>query len=86
MASALGRIPGLIEAQKDPTVVANPVIKSLIDAAANGKAMPPQIEMRAAWDGMRPVLQKVMTGEIAPEQAAGEMQTIANERLKGLNE
>ena len=86
MASALGRIPGLIEAQKDAAVITNPVIKSLIDAAANGKAMPPQIEMRAAWDGMRPVLQKVMTGELAPEQAAGEMQTIANERLKGLNE
>lgn len=86
MSSSLGRIPSLIEAQKDPTVIANPVIKSLIDAAANGKAMPPQIEMRAAWDGMRPVLQKMMNGEIEPDQAAGEMQTIANERLKGLNE
>jgi arabinogalactan oligomer/maltooligosaccharide transport system substrate-binding protein len=86
LATTLGRVPGLIEAQKDPSVAANPTIKSLIDAAANGRAMPPNIEMRAAWDGMRPVLQKIMNGELSPEQGAGEMQTIANERLKGLNE
>jgi maltose-binding protein MalE len=86
MATKLGRVPSHSEAQKDPSVEANTTIKSLIDAAAHGRAMPAQIEMRAAWDGMRPVQQKVMSDKISPEQGAEEMQTVANERLKGLNE
>ncbi len=86
MATKLGRVPSNAEAQKDPSVEANATIKSLIEAAANGRAMPPQIEMRAAWDGMRPVQQKVMSNKISPEQGAEEMQTVATERLKGLNE
>ncbi len=86
LATKLGRIPASQEAHKDPTVAGNETIKSLIDTAANGRAMPPQLEMRAAWDGMRPVQQKVMTDKLSPEQGATEMQTVANERLKGLNE
>lgn len=86
LANKLGRVPATTAAQQDPSVATNETIKSLIEAAANGRAMPPQLEMRAAWDGMRPVQQKVMSDKISPEQAAVEMQTVATERLKGLNE
>jgi arabinogalactan oligomer/maltooligosaccharide transport system substrate-binding protein len=86
LATKLGRIPALLEAQKDPSVANNPTIKGLLETAANGRAMPPQLEMRAAWDGMRPVIQKMMSDKLTPDQAAVEMQKVANERLKGLND
>lgn len=84
MAIKLGRIPALKAAQADPAVQGNEVIKLVLDASLNGKAMPPQVEMRAAWDGMRPLQAKVMGGEEKAKSASEKMQKLAMERLKGL--
>lgn len=84
VAERLGRIPATSEALNDPRVVGLASIQPLIQAAANGKPMPAQTEMRAAWDAMRPVQQKVMSGDLTPEAAVGIMQQSALEKLASL--
>lgn len=80
----LERIPVTIEAQASSEVQAIPAVKELIETAANGRAMPAQAEMRAAWDAIRPVQQKLMAGEIEPAAGAKQMQASAVEKLASL--
>lgn len=84
VAERLGRIPSTSEALNDPRVVSLKSIQPLIAAAANGRPMPAQTEMRAAWDAMRPVQQKVMSGDLAPDKAVEIMQQSALEKLASL--
>lgn len=84
VATRLGRIPATLEAQQDAQVTVLPQIKALMDTAANGKAMPAQSEMRAAWDAMRPLQQKVMAGELQPAEASKLMQDSAVEKLASI--
>ncbi|MFY7931025.1 MAG: sugar ABC transporter substrate-binding protein, partial [Oligoflexus sp.] len=51
IALQLNSIPASLEARNDPKVKENATLTALINAAANAKPMPPQVEMRAAWDG-----------------------------------
>lgn len=82
----MNRIPANREALESPEVQALPDLKPIIDAAANGRAMPAEPEMRAAWDAMRPALQKVMSGDLDPESAGRLMQQSALEKLAALKE
>jgi arabinogalactan oligomer/maltooligosaccharide transport system substrate-binding protein len=82
----MNRIPANREALESAEVQALPDLKPIIDAAANGRAMPAEPEMRAAWDAMRPALQKVMSGDLEPDAAARLMQQSALEKLAALKE
>ena len=84
VAERLGRIPATSEALNDPKIASMKSIQPLIQAAANGRPMPAQTEMRAAWDAMRPVQQKIMSGDISVEQGVNIMQQSALEKLASL--
>lgn len=86
VAELMNRIPANRDALESPEVQALPDLRPIIDAAANGRAMPAEPEMRAAWDAMRPALQKVMSGDVEPETAARLMQQSALEKLAALKE
>ena len=51
-----------------------------------GKAMPVVPELRAVWDAMRPNYQSVLNGEKTPQQAAKDMQWLANKKISEMNE
>lgn len=84
VAERLGRIPSTSEALNDPKVATLKSIQPLIAAAANGRPMPAQTEMRAAWDAMRPVQQKIMSGDLTAEAGVNIMQQSALEKLASL--
>lgn len=84
VADRLGRIPATSEALSDPKVIANSDVQLLNAAAAYGRPMPAQTEMRAAWDAMRPVQQKIMSGDLSPQDGADIMQQSAIEKLASL--
>jgi maltose-binding protein MalE len=84
VAERLGRIPATTEALNDPRVAGLAAIQPLIAAAANGRPMPAQTEMRAAWDAMRPVQQKIMSGDLTAEAGVNVMQQSALEKLASL--
>lgn len=82
----LGTIPSNMEARKDPIVQQDPLISSSIDQMEVGKPMPVRPELRAIWDAMRPPYQSVLSGSISPEEAAAEMQKLAERKIKEMNE
>lgn len=84
VAERLGRIPSTSEALNSPRVASLTSIQPLIAAAANGRPMPAQTEMRAAWDAMRPVQQKIMSGDLTVEKGVEIMQQSALEKLAAL--
>lgn len=84
VATRLGRVPATFEATQDSAVTSLPNVQALIDAAKNGRPMPAESEMRAAWDAMRPVQQKVLAGELQPADAVAVMQDSAVEKLASL--
>jgi maltose-binding protein MalE len=43
--------------------------------------MPINPEMRAIWDAMRPPYQNIFNGRLTPEQAAAEMQRLADQKI-----
>lgn len=84
VAQRLRRIPSTSEALSDPQVIANSEVQQLNAAAAYGRPMPAQTEMRAAWDAMRPVQQKIMSGDLSPQDGVEIMQQSALEKLASL--
>jgi len=86
IALQLNSIPASLEARNDPKVKENATLTALINAAANAKPMPPQVEMRAAWDGMRIMVQRAMSGKETPAVAVKTGQKAANEALKAVQE
>jgi maltose-binding protein MalE len=84
VATAMNRIPATVEAIESPLVQQLSDLKPLIDSAAHGRAMPPEAEMRTAWDSMRPGLQKVMAGSLEPAEAARLMQQSALDQLAAM--
>jgi arabinogalactan oligomer / maltooligosaccharide transport system substrate-binding protein len=86
VATLMNRIPAVKAALDSPDVQALSDLKPIIDAAANGRAMPADEEMRAAWDSMRPALQKVMAGTLEPKDAARLMQQSALEQLASMRQ
>lgn len=86
VAQFMNRIPATVEALESPEVQGLEDLKPLIDAARNGRPMPPDAEMRPAWDSMRPALQKLMAGSLEPRDAARLMQQSALEQLASMKE
>jgi len=78
--SVSGTIPSRIDAYKNPLVQDNPLVRASLEQLLVGRLTPPVTELRWIWDAMRPSYQAVFNGKISPQQAAENMQLLA-ERL-----
>lgn len=84
IAQHLASIPATVEARQDPDLQKMPLLKQSMDAALYARPMPPQVEMRAAWDGMRIMIQRALAGTESVDQAAKTGQKAADEALASL--
>lgn len=79
---AMGTIPSRKEAFTDSLILHNEIIQNSIDQLAVGTLMPVVTELRWVWDAMRPAYQSIFTGRLTPEQAAAEMQSLADKLIR----
>jgi maltose-binding protein MalE len=79
-------IPTHRQAQADPFVRENPILRNSQIQIDHGRPMPVVPELRAVWDAMRPSYQAVLAGTKSAEQAARDMQAMALRRIKEMNE
>jgi arabinogalactan oligomer/maltooligosaccharide transport system permease protein len=85
-ARALYTMPTNLEAEQSDFVRTNDILRNSALQIEHGRTMPVVPELRAIWDSMRPGYQAVLGGALTPEQAAKEMQTLAVQKIKELNE
>jgi arabinogalactan oligomer/maltooligosaccharide transport system substrate-binding protein len=86
IANKLNKIPSTLEARGDASVKANAILNAAMTAAATTSPMPPQVEIRAAWDGMRIMIQRALSGKETVAQAVKTGQKAADEALKGIQQ
>jgi len=77
-----GSIPASQTAYDDSLVSSNELICQAIDQMQVGRPMPVITEMRWVWDAMRPAYQGIFTGRVSAEQAAQEMQFLAEKLIR----
>jgi maltose-binding protein MalE len=82
LAKMSSEVPTNLEAQKDSYVTADPYVKALNDQMKFGTPMPYQPEMRCVWDAMKNNMQKVLSGQLKPEDAPAAMQTEVLKMIK----
>ena len=75
-------IPSVVAAYEDSLVTKNPMIQKSIEQLMVGRQMPVITEMRWIFDAMRPAYQSIFTGRLTPEQAAEEMQILAEKLIR----
>jgi arabinogalactan oligomer/maltooligosaccharide transport system substrate-binding protein len=73
----LDRLPALVAALEDPLIASDPVLKGSFDQLQVSIPVPTVSEMRCNWNAMRPEMRAVLADNKAPEQAAADMQRIA---------
>ncbi|MDZ7343348.1 MAG: extracellular solute-binding protein [candidate division KSB1 bacterium] len=78
---ALREIPSRLEVRSDSLFLHDPLLKASQDQLSVGRPMPINTEMRAIWDAMRPAYQSVLNGQLTPEQAAKQMQEVAERKI-----
>jgi len=76
------RKDALEKALKDPELGQNELYLASIDQMKVGRLMPVVTEMRWIWDAMRPAYQGIFTGKYSPEEAAREMQRLAEKLIE----
>jgi len=79
---AMSEIPSRLEAHTDSLFLHDPILKASQDQITVGRPMPINTEMRVIWDAMRPAYQSVLNGQLTPEQAAKQMQEVAERKIK----
>jgi maltose-binding protein MalE len=79
---AISEIPSRLEARADSIFLHDPILKASQDQISVGRPMPINTEMRVIWDAMRPAYQSVLNGQLTPEQAAKQMQEVAEQKIK----
>lgn len=82
----LKTIPSQRAAQQDPRVLSDPFIRISVEQVRLGVPSPLIPEMRAVWDAMRPPYQSVLGGNLTPSAAAREMQRLAVQKIREMNE
>lgn len=86
MATKLDRIPATLAARNAPELAKLSTLKSLIEAASHAKASPSEVEMRAAWDGLRIMVQRALSGKETVAQAVKTGQKAADEALSAIQD
>jgi arabinogalactan oligomer/maltooligosaccharide transport system permease protein len=79
---AMGTIPSRTDAFYDSLVTQNEIIRNSIYQMEVGTLMPVVTELRWIWDAMRPSYQSIFTGQVSPDQAAKDMQVLAEKLIK----
>jgi len=74
--------PTNIEAAKDAYFTENEQLKALAEQMAVGTPMPILPQMRAVWDGVKPVLADMMANKVKPADAPKKMQEAAKEKAR----
>jgi maltose-binding protein MalE len=82
----LASIPASTKVRQDPALQSSPLLKASIEAAAYARPMPAAVEMRAAWDGMRIMIQRALAGTETVDQAVKTGQKAADEALASLKD
>lgn len=70
----LSRLPALKSALQDPIITSDPILKASAEAMTYGTPQPTVLEMRCAWDSMKPEMQAVLAKSKTPADAAKAMQ------------
>ena len=84
MASKLDRIPVTKEAKSSPQMAKVKDLEPLIAAAEHARPSPSEVEMRAAWDGLRIMVQRAMSGKEPVAKAVKTGQKAAEEALAAI--
>jgi arabinogalactan oligomer / maltooligosaccharide transport system substrate-binding protein len=84
MVDAHNQMPTNVEAIKDGKIQNNPLIAGQKDQLDKATPMPIITQMRAVWDGIKPIQQEVFAGKTKPEEAGAKMQKKAEEGIKAL--
>jgi arabinogalactan oligomer/maltooligosaccharide transport system permease protein len=71
---------------QDPFIMNDEILKNSALQIERGRTMPVVPELRAIWDAMRPSYQAVLGGAKTPEDAARDMQALALQKIKEMNE
>jgi len=79
---AMATIPSRKDAFEDSLVTKNEIIQNSIYQMEVCTLMPVVTELRWIWDAMRPSYQSIFTGRTTPEQAAKDMQNLAEKLIK----
>ena len=82
--SALSVIPTDREVMEMPAIRSDPILRASMEQAEVGVPMPIVPEMRAIWDGMRPIVQGVMGGRIEAGEAGALMQEAAERGIRDM--
>jgi len=67
-----------------PVIQEDELLKASAEQLRNGTPMPIIAEMRGVWDGIKPVQQSVMSGDLDPADAPAEMQKKAEKNVKDM--
>jgi maltose-binding protein MalE len=78
--------PSRISARASAVVAEDDLLRQSLHQLEVGRPMPIIPEMRAVWDAMRPNYQAVMAGTMTPEDAARNMQEMAERKIREINE
>jgi maltose-binding protein MalE len=78
---SLMSIPSRKDAQTDPLVTENELLRASKDQLSVARPMPIHPAMRAIWDAMRGPYQRVLNGTMTPEEAAAAMQREAEKKI-----
>lgn len=74
------------EAAEDKTIKNDAFLSGSVAQMLVGKAMPVIPEMRAVWDAIRPSQEDIMNNKVKPEDAAKTMQSLAEKKIKEMNQ
>ncbi|MEO7911387.1 MAG: extracellular solute-binding protein [Roseiflexaceae bacterium] len=77
IASQIGQLPALRSALSDPAVAADPALLAAVSEAERAPGLPPTIALHCAWRAIEAELSPVLLGELAPVDAARDMQASA---------
>ncbi len=83
---ALNTAPTRRSVYQNPDVRNDEILMNSLLQIQRGRPMPVVPEMRAIWDAMRPSYQAVMGGTERPEQAAKDMQSLAERKIRDMME
>ena len=84
VATKIGKIPALKVVRNDPEIQKIKTVRSIINAAQFAKPAPADLEMRAAWNGMRIMVQRTLSGKESPKAAVKTGQRAADEALHNI--
>jgi ABC-type glycerol-3-phosphate transport system substrate-binding protein len=82
IAGELGLLPALRSTLREMAESADPALLAAAAAAEHAPGLPPTIAMHCAWRAIRAELAPVLLGELAPAEAAREMQASADACVK----